>query len=689
MGECGLILKKAESKIAKKGKNRITDRVFGYTTKAYKVEGGNLLRKSKRTAASAALPQNMAAYLFHQGTNFYAYEYLGAHFDGEKITFRVWAPNAEFVSVCGDFNDWNRDADPMTRITERGVWELMLPASRVAIGQCYKYCIRSRGRELLKADPYGFSMQRPPETASLICNIGGYTWRDDDWLAYRKSHFDRTNCLSQPINIYEMHLGSWKRHADGSYYSYAEIASDLAPYLKQMGYTHVEVMPVSEHPFDGSWGYQVCGYYAPTSRFGKPQDFMAFVDAMHEAGIGVILDWVPAHFAKDAHGLYEFDGQPLYEYQGWDRIEHEGWGTRRFDVGREEVQSFLISNAIYWLKEYHIDALRVDALASMLYLDYDKRPGEWVPNVYGDNKCLEAIAFFQKMNGYLAANYPDVMTIAEESASIVQITGFENEGLGFSYKWNMGWMNDTLSYVKEEPQWRSYHHGKMNFSIMYSFGEHYVLSISHDEVVHGKKSLLDKMAGDYATKFAGARTYLTYMMTHPGKKLLFMGSEIGMFREWDHDGEVEWFLLNYDMHAKYQLFVSRLNHFYLEHPELWNADEGPASFEWIDPDNSQESILSYRRIAKNGEELVVYLNFLPEKREGFLAAVPKAGKYEEVFNSDAIEFGGEGNLNKGILTAKKCTLPRGYTHAVSITLPPMGAVILKKKKTRQKIKNNI
>ena len=682
-------MKKAESEIAKKGKNRIIERIFGYTTKAYKMEGGNLLRKSKRTAASAALPQDMAAYLFHQGTNFYAYEYLGAHFDGERITFRVWAPNAEFVSVCGDFNDWNRDADPMTRITERGVWELMLPASRVAIGQCYKYCIRSRGRELLKADPYGFSMQRPPETASLICNIGGYTWRDDDWLAYRKSHFDRTNCLSQPINIYEMHLGSWKRHADGSYYSYAEIASDLAPYLKQMGYTHVELMPISEHPFDGSWGYQVCGYYAPTSRFGKPQDFMAFVDAMHEAGIGVVLDWVPAHFAKDAHGLYEFDGQPLYEYQGWDRIEHEGWGTRRFDVGREEVQSFLISNAIYWLKEYHIDALRVDALASMLYLDYDKRPGEWVPNVYGDNKCLEAIAFFQKMNGYLAANHPDIMTIAEESTSWANITGFENEGLGFSYKWNMGWMNDTLSYVQEDPLWRSYHHEKMNFSILYSFSENYVLPVSHDEVVHGKKSLLDRMAGEYETKFAGARTYLTYMMTHPGKKLLFMGSEIGMFREWDHDGEVEWFLLNYDMHAKYQLFVSRLNHFYLEHPELWNADADPASFVWIDPDNREQSIFSYRRIGQNGEELLVYLNFLPVAHENFLAAVPEKGEYQEVFNSDAIEFGGEGNLNKGILTAKKCTLPRGYTHAVSITLPPMGAVILKKKKTRQKIKNNI
>ena len=633
-------------------------------------------------------PQEMASYLFHQGTNFYAYEYMGMHFVGERVTFRTWAPNADFVSVCGDFNGWNPDADPMKRITEGGIWELILPRERVCVGQCYKYCIRNGCKEFLKADPYGFSMQRPPETASLICDIGGYSWRDCDWLAYRKKHFDRENCLSQPINIYEMHLGSWKRHEDGRYYSYTETAAELAPYLKQMGYTHVELLPVSEHPFDGSWGYQVCGYYAPTSRFGSPQDFMAFVDAMHESGIGVILDWVPAHFAKDAHGLYEFDGQPLYEYQGWDRQEHKGWGTRCFDLGREEVQSFLISNAIYWIREYHVDALRVDAMAAMLYLDYDKAPGEWVPNQFGDNRNLEAIAFFQKMNGYLAANYPDVMTIAEESAAIVQITGFEKEGLGFSYKWNMGWMNDTLSYIQEDPLWRSHHHEKMNFSIMYAFGENYVLPISHDEVVHGKKSLLDRMAGEYHNKFAGARTYLAYMMTHPGKKLLFMGSELGMFREWDHDAELEWFLLDYDMHAKYQLFIARLNRFYLENPALWNADEGPESFEWIDPDNNAESILSYRRIAKNGDELVVFLNFLPVKREGFLAAVPKAGEYEEVFNSDAEEFGGAGNINTGTLKAKRCNLPRDYKHAVIITLPPMGAVILKKKKAQRRAEHN-
>ena len=646
------------------------------------------MKKEKIVTNAPKAPQELAAYLFHQGTNFYAYEYLGVHIVGESVVFRVWAPNAEYVSVCGDFNFWNPDADPMKRITDGGVWEATVSLERAKVGQCYKYCIRNRGRELLKADPYGFSMQRPPETASLICDISGYTWRDAGWMEYRKTHFNRDAYLAQPLNVYEVHLGSWKKHADGSYYSYAELAGDLAPYLKQMGYTHVELMPISEHPFDGSWGYQVCGYYAPTARHGNPWDFMAFVDAMHEAGIGVILDWVPAHFAKDAHGLYEFDGQPLYEYQGWDRIEHEGWGTRRFDVGREEVQSFLISNAVYWLKEYHIDALRVDALASMLYLDYDKRPGEWVPNVYGENKCLEAIAFFQKMNGYLAANYPDVMTIAEESTSWANITGFEREGLGFSYKWNMGWMNDTLAYVREDPLWRSYHHEKMNFSILYSFSERYVLPISHDEVVHGKKSLLDRMAGDYETKFAGARTYLTYMMTHPGKKLLFMGSEIGMFREWDYDSEIEWFLLDYDMHAKYQLFISQLNQLYLQNPELWEMDETPESFVWIDPDNREQSVFSYRRIAKNGEELLVYLNFLPVERQNFLAAVPEEGEYQEIFNSDAVAFGGKGVLNKNILASVPCTL-REYTNAVPITLPAMSAVVLKKHKSKNTKKKTI
>ncbi len=619
---------------------------------------------------------DLAPYLFHQGTNYRAYEYLGAHRVGDTIFFRVWAPNADAVWVCGDFNDWKPHSLPMTRMTDRGIWELSLPRESVAEGQNYKYRISNRGREILKADPYGRSMQKPPETASVICDTTGYRWRDEGWMSYRHGRFDREHLCDQPLNIYEVHLGSWKKHEDGSYYTYRELADELSVYVKQMGYTHIELMPISEYPFDGSWGYQVCGYYAPTARHGAPNDFKGFVDRMHEAGIGVILDWVPAHFPKDAHGLYEFDGQPLYEYQGRDRMEHEGWGTRRFDIGREEVQSFLISNAVYWLEEYHIDGLRVDAVASMLYLDYDKRPGEWIPNVYGDNKCLEAIAFFQKLNSYLAGNYPDVMTIAEESTAWANITGFENGGLGFSFKWNMGWMNDSLSYLEEDPLWRSYHHNRMNFSLMYSFSEKFVLPISHDEVVHGKKSLLDRAPGPYEQKFAGTRAYLTYMMTHPGKKLLFMGCELGMFREWDYEDQLEWFLLDYEMHRKMQLFVAELNHFYLEHEMLWERDDNWDCFRWIDADNSEQSILSYRRIAKDGRELVMLFNFLPVKREEFLLAVPNAGTYEEVFNSDDVRFGGTGCINPGKHKSEPCLL-RGYADAVRLTVPPMGALILK------------
>ena len=621
--------------------------------------------------------ENLAAFYFHQGTNSRAFDYLGAHRAGDRIVFRVWAPNAEAVSVCGEFNGWNAREFPMSRVTEAGVWESALPAELLPEGTLYKYCIHRDGREIYKADPYGFGMGCPPETASAFRDLEGYTWRDSGWLKYRRSHFTRERVMEQPLNIYELHLGSWKRREDGSVMTYAEIARELAPYVKQMGYTHVELMPVSEYPFDGSWGYQVCGYYAPTARFGAPKDFMAFVDSMHEAGIGVILDWVPAHFPKDAHGLYEFDGSPLYEYQGWDRMEHQGWGTRRFDVGREEVQSFLISNAVYWVEKFHVDGLRVDAVASMLYLDYDKMPGEWVPNVYGDNRCLEAIAFFQKLNGVMAGQYPDVMTIAEESTAFANITHFDNDGLGFTLKWNMGWMNDTLSYAEEDPLWRCYHHNKLNFSLAYAFSENYVLPISHDEVVHGKKSFLDRMPGEYEQKFAGARLFMAYMMTHPGKKLMFMSSEIGQFREWDFEDQVEWFLLDYDMHAKFQYYAAKLNHFYLKHPELWERDHvWGGGFEWIDADNAEQSILSYRRKDAKGRELIVLLSFTPVKREEFLLAVPYAGTYEEVFNSDAKEFGGEGNLNHGKFKTEPCML-RGYGKAIRITVPPMGCAVFR------------
>ena len=451
----------------------------------------------------------------------------------------------------------------------------------------------------------------------------------------------------------------------------------MTPYVKAMGYTHIELMPVSEFPFDGSWGYQVCGYYAPTARYGTPQDFMRFVDRMHEAGIGVILDWVPAHFPKDAHGLYEFDGQPLYEYQGKDRMEHAGWGTRRFDVGREEVQSFLISNAVYWAEKYHIDGLRVDAVASMLYLDYDKKPGEWIPNIYGDNKCLEAIAFFQKLNSCFVNNYPDVMTVAEESTAWANVTGFDNGGLGFTLKWNMGWMNDTLAYAAEDPLWRKDHHERLTFSLTYAFSERYILPISHDEVVHGKKSFLDRMPGEYDQKFAGVRVFLAWMMTHPGKKLTFMSTEIGQFREWDYAGAVEWFLLDYEKHAKLQAYVAKLNRFYLSTPALWERDSDWAGgFEWIDADNREQSILSYRRKDRAGKETVILLNFLPVEREDFLLAVPFAGRYEEVFNSDAAEFGGTDVRNTGVYKTEKCLL-RNYGNAIRIRVPAMSAVMFR------------
>ena len=615
----------------------------------------------------------LAPYLFHQGTNYMAYEYMGAHRTEEGVTFRVWAPNAEQVFVVGDFNDWSEGA-PMTRITEGGIWEAILPADLVKDGMNYKYRIIGSGRNVLKSDPYGVRTELPPDTSTVIGDIEGYTWRDAGWLAHRKRKAGKM--YEEPMNIYELHPGSWKRHEDGTYYTYGELAAELAPYVKQMGYTHVELMPVMEHPVDGSWGYQVCSYFAPTARFGEPRDFMGFVDSMHEAGIGVILDWVPAHFPKDEHGLYEFDGKPLYEYQGYDRMEHAGWGTRRFDVGRNEVESFLVSNAMFWLEKYHADGLRVDAVASMIYLDYDKKPGEWVPNVYGDHRCLEAIAFFRKLNGCIKEHYPDVLMIAEESTAWANVTTFDNDGLGFDMKWNMGWMNDTLAYAELDPIYRKYHHEKTTFSLTYAFGEKYVLPISHDEVVHGKKSFLDKMSGDYWQKFAGARAFMGYMMTHPGKKLSFMGNEIGQFREWDYEGQIEWFLLDYDMHAKFQHYTAELNQFYLASTPLWQRDDSWDGFQWIDADNRDQSILSYRRIDKKGKELIVLLNFTPVAREDYLLGVPASGIYQEVFNSDRPEFGGSGVVNLGDL--RTTGQPWNYlADSVRLRIPPLGMTVLR------------
>jgi len=616
----------------------------------------------------------LAPYLFHQGTNYHAHEYLGVHRVAHGFVFRVWAPHAEAAFVVGDFNGW-QESHPMTRVTDGGVFEATLPASCFGQGQLYKFKMKTPHGDVYKSDPYGTYAGQYPETASIYFDIDGYKWRDDGWLAYRRREAKKA-IQERALNIYEVHLGSWKRHTDGSYYTYAETARELATYVKQMGYTHVELLPVMEHPYDGSWGYQVTGYFAPTSRYGTPHDFMAFVDTMHEAGIGVILDWVPAHFPKDAHGLYEFDGEPLYEYQGKDRQEHRGWGTRCFDVGREEIQSFLISNATYWAERYHADGLRVDAVASMLYLDYDRTPDEWVPNVYGDNRNLEAMAFFRKLNAHMRGAFPDVLMIAEESTAWGNLTGLENGGLGFTLKWNMGWMNDTLSYAETDPIYRKFNHGKLTFSLSYAFGEKYVLPISHDEVVHGKKSFLDRNPGDYDQKFAGARAHLAYMMTHPGKKLLFMGSEIAQFREWDYENELEWFLLDYPRHAEFQRYAAALNHLYLQTPALYERDGGWDGFQWIDPDNCDQSVISYRRMDKKGREVVVILNFTPVLREQFRVGVPQHGIWQEVLNSDDACFGGGGCVHGGTLRTEKTPM-HGQAQSLKLTLPPLGAVILK------------
>ena len=622
--------------------------------------------------------ETFAPYLFHQGTNYRSFEYLGVHRQDGGFVFRVWAPHASAAFVVGDFNNWS-ESDPLTRITDGGLFEGFVDADRFGEGSVYKFKLHTPNGERYKADPYAFCAQIPPATASVCFDIEGYPWRDAGWMASRAKKMTPDRYYSQPMNVYEVHLGSFKRHEDGSYLTYRELAAELPTYVKAMGYTHVELMPVMEHPFDGSWGYQVTGYFAPTSRYGTPHDFMALVDALHEAGIGVILDWVPAHFPKDAHGLYEFDGQPLYEYQGADRMEHKGWGTRCFDVGREEVQSFLISNATYWVEKYHADGLRVDAVASMLYLDYDRTPAEWVPNVYGDNRNLEAIAFFQKLNRHMRGAYPDVLMIAEESTATGNLTTFENGGLGFSLKWNMGWMNDTLDYKTGDYYFRRFHHTKTTFSLTYSFNEKYVLPISHDEVVHGKLSLLDRSPGDYWRKFADTRTVMAYMMTHPGKKLLFMGSEYGPFREWAFEEELEWFMLDYPAHRQMQHYTAALNHFYLSHPPLYEVDGSWEGFRWIDADNTEQSILSYRRIDKRGRELVVIVNFTPATYRDFRQGLPYHGIWEEVFNSDDTAYGGSGVGNATLIKTTREPM-HGQPASAVISVPPLAAVVLKCKR---------
>ena len=617
-------------------------------------------------------------YLYHHGKNDRIYELFGAHKevrDGQEgYIFRVWAPHARSVSVVGDFNHWNVNENVMYRMVDGESFELFIPG--VKQYDTYKYCITAAdGRQLMKADPVGFHTETPPATASKLYDLDGYDWKD---AAYFET-IGKRNIFASPMNIYEVNLLSWRRHDDGNYYSYQDLARELVPYVKDMGYTHVEFMPVTEFPFEGSWGYQVTGYYAVTSRMGTPKDFMALVDAFHAAGIGVILDWVPAHFPKDAQGLYEFDGQPLYESSQWDRMEHKSWGTRRFDYGRNEVLSFLISDACFFFDKYHVDGLRVDAVASMLYLDYDKRPGEWVPNIYGENKNLEAIAFLRKLNEAVFLRYPYALMIAEESTAWGLVTKPGSVGgLGFNFKWNMGWMNDMLSYICLNPYFRMYNHSKLTFSMMYAFSENYVLPISHDEVVHGKCSLINKMPGTYEEKFAGVRSFLGYMMAHPGKKLNFMGYEFGQFKEWDYHEGLEFFLRDsYELHGKLSVYVNDLNHYYLSTPAMYEIEDSWDGFEWIAPDDADKNIVAFLRRDKAGNEIIVAACFSGVDMPDYRLGVPSRGKYRIVFCSDDKKYGGDGKMAKRVLTATK-KFSHGKPYSIPLGLPKMTCVYLVK-----------
>lgn len=619
------------------------------------------------------IKNDLPCYFFHQGTNYKAYEFLGAHVTvtgkTKGVTFRVWAPNAKSVSVVGDFNGWDVAKSIMQKISS-GVYELFI--ENVFEFDSYKYYVVSQdGKGVFKADPYAFHSETPPYTASKVYDIEGFEWGDYEYFETLKNK----NHLKSPINVYEVNLGSWKRKPDGQYFTYLELIDQLVPYVKDMGYTHVEFMPVSEYPFDGSWGYQVTGYYSITSRFGTPKDFMALINAFHKENIGVILDWVPAHFPKDEHGLFEFDGKPLYEYQGKDRQENEVWGTRYFDTGRNEVQSFLVSNACFLFEKFHVDGLRVDAVASMLYLDYDKKPGEWVPNTYGENKNLESIAFFHKLNKEVFARFPYALMIAEESTANVKITGPVHEGgLGFNFKWNMGWMNDSLSYMSLDPLYRSYHHNKLTFSLTYAFSENYILPISHDEVVHGKKSLLDKMPGDYNDKFSSNRAFMGYMMAHPGKKLAFMGEEYGQFKEWDYSEGLEFFLKDYSMHGKLSEFYKELNHFYKNTPAFYVCDDSWKGFAWIDVDLKDKNLYSFSRCDGGLNYIAVIINFSGVSTGDYFLRVPK-GKYRVAFNSDDKKYGGNGVCKKKFYESRK---RNNKQTGFNIKLPKLSFVYLEK-----------
>ncbi len=627
-------------------------------------------------------PNAFPLHLFYEGKNFDAQRFFGAHTeerDGiKKTVFRVWAPNAIDVSVVGDFNNWDRHANTMLPVAD-GVWEAAL--DQLPPYTIYKYSILTKsGDVLLKNDPYGTHFETAPQNATKLFE-SEYKWKDAKWLKKKAE----TNIYKSPMNIYEVHFDSWRTYEDGNPLSYVEFAKQIVPYMKELSYTHIEFMPLTEYPFDGSWGYQVTGYFAPTSRFGTPDDFRQMIDMFHEAGIGVILDWVPAHFPKDEQGLYEFDGACLYEYTDPLKREHKGWGTRVFDYGRPEVVSFLISSACWWLDEFHIDGLRVDAVASMLYLDYDRRDGEWRPNVNGGRENLEAVAFLRLLNETVFARHPDVLMIAEESTAWPLVTKpTDIGGLGFNFKWNMGWMNDMLTYMSMDPLYRAFNHDKLTFSFFYCFSENYVLPISHDEIVHGKCSMIEKMPGLEGDKFASYRAFLCYMFAHPGKKLLFMGQEFGQRREWDYKKELEWFMLDYPNHKTLLEFSKALNKFYLNTAALWENDDSWKGFSWISNDDYRQSVIAFRRIDDSGNEIIAVCNFVPVGRENYKIGVPYEGTYTLVFDSDAVAFGGSGRALKKVKSDEYGM--HGFDQSIELTLPPLSVQYYKltPKKTRAK-----
>ena len=614
---------------------------------------------------------NMAEYLFHEGTNYHSYKFLGSFLDGDSCTFRVWAPNAKRVFVTGEFCSWYPYTYEMKKINDRGIYEIQVPG--VSEFDAYKYVIVTHsGVELWKADPYAKHAETRPLTASKVYTLPEYKWKDKKWMD------NRTVPYHQPMNIYEVHLGSWKHNEEGKELSYRELAHRLVEYVKEMNYTHVELLPVTEYPYDKSWGYQATGYFSPTSRYGTPEDFMYFVDICHQNNIGVILDWVPGHFTKDAHGLYEFDGTPCYEYSDTRKMEHEGWGTRVFDYGRNEVKSFLTSSAVSWIEDYHIDGIRVDAVSSMLFLNYCRDEDKCARNIYGGFENLEAIDFIKNLNLYVKENYPGVSMIAEESTSYPKVTAaVEHGGLGFDFKWNMGWMNDSLDYLETDPFFRKGVHNKFTFSMHYAFSENFILPISHDEVVHGKKSLLDKSPVPYEDKFANLKAFLGYMYAHPGKKLAFMGIDIAQFIEWDEERELDWLLMLYPKHVFTHRYVKELNKYYKTKPALWENDSDWDGFRWHVVDDNNNNVFAFSRKDRSGKEVLVVSNFSNQVLKNYEIGVDTWGSYKIVLNSDAKKYDGIAVSNRNLKTINKEKNEFKYT--LSLNIPPYATMYIEKK----------